>query len=175
MTTNLGLSGNNSYINNSSLIKSNNKTRSNNNQSSSPPPPQSSSLYSTTATTTTNATTAAAANNNTNAANNRLQFNRLATERKTVHGMTPFANKNEPAKQRDRQMLTTFNNATGGAAIGNVNSAGVGGSGVGGVGSYNANAGVGGANQSSLDYNMTTGRNNAGSFLQKLSSKFSRR
>ena len=120
-------------------------------------------------------------NNNNN--NSRLQFNRLATERKTVHVMN--ANINKDITKRDRQILASYNNqggmnphqqAANGTNLTNalnypnqhyLNSAAGGGGGGSGMGHH----------QNTLDYNMTTGRShtNAGSFLQKLSSKFSRR
>jgi hypothetical protein len=129
-----------------------------------------------------NASTAASSGSS-----NRLQFNRLANERKTVHVMS--ANINKDVTKRDRQILASYNHAAAGA---------------GGAASPNNNGGTTGANtlanhgvgtnltnmnfqhqhylnnndrQATLDYNMTTGRShtNASSFLQKLSSKFSRR
>jgi hypothetical protein len=113
------------------------------------------------------------------AANNRLQFNRLATERKTVHVMN--ANINKDITKRDRQILASYNqsggpngpnsqqtntNLTNQAQLHNYQNQ-----------HYlnNTASAIQGGN--TLDYNMTTGRShtNAGSFLQKLSSKFSRR
>ncbi len=105
----------------------------------------------------------------TNGSNNRLQFNRLAAERKTVHVMN--ANLNKDVSKRDRQILASYNNN---------------GSGTGTVGSTsggNANTNLTNAqnyqnNYSGNEYGMmSTGRSqtNASSFLQKLSSKFTRR
>jgi hypothetical protein len=105
------------------------------------------------------------------------------------------ANINKDVTKRDRQILASYNNSAGGQGTnGGVSSGG---------GSSASPSKVGGANtltradgtnltnmnfqhqhylnsnerQGTLDYNMTTGRShtNAGSFLQKLSSKFSRR
>ena len=121
----------------------------------------------------------------------RLQFNRLASERKTVHVMN--ANLKDVTK-RDRQMLASYNHGgAAGAASGAAGGAAAGGGG--GGGHHHQLAGATGTNLASypnqnylnsaggvmaghqLDYNMTTGRShtNTGSFLQKLSSKFSRR
>ena len=117
---------------------------------------------------------------------NRLQFNRLANERKTVHIMS--ANANKDVTKRDRQILASYNHAA--AAGGDVGAA----NNTTGTGANTlANHGVGtnltnlnfqhqhylnsNDRQATLDYNMTTGRShtNASSFLQKLSSKFTRR
>ena len=117
--------------------------------------------------------------NQSSIANNRLQFNRLATERKTVHVMN--ANLNKDVSKRDRQILASYNHAAAAAASG--------------TGANSASTAAGGAaqctnlknslhhqhylnsGQGTLDYNMLSGRShtNAGSFLQKLSSKFTRR
>lgn len=101
---------------------------------------------------------------------NRLLFNRLATERKTVHVMN--SNLKDVSK-RDRQILASYNQtgATGtmtNGATGTLTSNNA-------TNLHNNYAGMG--NPSTLDYNMTTGRShtNASSFLQKLSSKFTRR
>lgn len=101
-------------------------------------------------TTNTSGTNSPAANNS------RLnQFNRLATERKTVHVMG--LGKEAPFK-RDKQMM----NQSGAAGFsGNSNTL-----------SHQSYV----PGQSTLDYTMNTRSNtNAGSFLQKLSSKFTRR
>ena len=107
---------------------------------------------------------------------NRLLFNRLATERKTVHVMN--SNLKEVSK-RDRQMLASYNNSgtgTGTSGTGTLTNGG----GAGTLTSNNASnlhQTYAMGNPSTLDYNMTTGRShtNASSFLQKLSSKFTRR
>ena len=103
---------------------------------------------------------------------NRLLFNRLATERKTVHVMGSNLNKDLP--KRDRQMLSSYNHATANTAGGmNPGATGT----LGGTNTlqqnYFNNTNMG---PSTLDYN-STGRShtNGGSFLQKLSSKFTRR
>ena len=166
----------------------NSASSSNNNQdnNASPPPPpptQTASSIHTTATTTNNAAnsnipTATPSTTNpvaSTSTSNRLQFNRMAAERKTVHVMSDGLNKD--LTKRNRPMLTTN-------AAGNVTSHTVGGA-MGGAGAsgnnqqqyFNQSGYGGGGGQSTLDYNMTTGRSstNASSFLQKLSSKFSRR
>lgn len=103
-----------------------------------------------------------------NGSNNRLQFNRLAAERKTVHVMN--ANLNKDVSKRDRQILASYNNNSGAGTVGLT---------AGG----NANTNLTNAqnyqnNYSGNEYGMmSTGRSqtNASSFLQKLSSKFTRR
>lgn len=96
-----------------------------------------------------------------------MQFNRLATERKTVHVMSSNINK-EIQNKRDKQLLNSYNQSTlasqaSGAYTGTLNS-----------NTLTHQSYVPG--QSTLDYTMNTRSNtNAGSFLQKLSSKFSRR
>lgn len=158
MTTAVALAGNNSSISSNQTPGANSSV----NTAGSPPP----SLY------TANNNNINSANTNTALPGHRLQFNRLAAERKTVHVMN--ANINKDVTKRDRQILASYNQAAASAAGG----AGAGGT-LSGVGTnltnvypHNYQAG-----QSTLDYNMTTGRShtNAGSFLQKLSSKFSRR
>ena len=109
-----------------------------------------------------------------NGANNRLQFNRLAAERKTVHVMN--ANLNKDVSKRDRQILASYNNSGPGSA------------GVGSTAGAAATTNLTNAqnyqnnylnNQSNNEYNgmMNSGRShtNASTFLQKLSSKFTRR
>lgn len=155
MTNAVGLAGNNSSSNNASSL---NQT-----------------------TTSTNASPSVNNANQSSIVNNRLQFNRLATERKTVHVMN--ANLNKDVSKRDRQILASYNHAAAAAASGT------------GANSASTAAGGGGAaqctnlknalhhqhylnsGQGTLDYNMLSGRShtNAGSFLQKLSSKFTRR
>jgi hypothetical protein len=102
--------------------------------------------------------------------NSRLmQFNRLATERKTVHVMSSNINKDLQNK-RDK-LLNSYNQphltGAGGAATSS------------GVGNLNSNTLTHQSyvpGQSTLDYTMNSRSNtNTGSFLQKLSSKFSRR
>lgn len=105
--------------------------------------------------------------------NNRLQFNRLAAERKTVHVMN--ANLKNVSKN-DRQILASYNNSATTA------------SGVGSTSGATATTNLTNAqnyqnnylnNQSGNEYNgmLTTGRSqtNTSTFLQKLSSKFTRR
>ncbi len=114
--------------------------------------------------------------------NNRLLFNRLANERKTVHVMS--ANLNKDVSKRDRQLINSYNHA---AAAANGGAPG----GTAGASGLNTTTGTTNLtnahnyqnnflnNQSTLDYNgmMATGRShtNASTFLQKLSSKFTRR
>ena len=127
---------------------------------------------------TPNSPPQSAITNGSSAANssNRLLFNRLATERKTVHVMN--SNIKEVSK-RDRQILASYNNSgTGTSGTGTLTNGG--GAGVGTLTSNNASnlhQTYAMGNPSTLDYNMTTGRShtNASSFLQKLSSKFTRR
>ncbi len=108
-----------------------------------------------------------------NSVNNRLQFNRLAAERKTVHVMN--ANLNKDLSKRDRQIVASYNNAPGAAGVGL-------------TGGAAATTNLTNAqnyqnnylnNQSTNEYNgmMNSGRShtNASTFLQKLSSKFTRR
>jgi hypothetical protein len=107
---------------------------------------------------------------------NRLQFNRLATERKTVHVMN--SNLNKDLKQR-QQLLNNFNNNNHqSAAYTSIGTAGMPSGILNGVSNANTlqNYNDLGGNQSSLDYTLS-GRShtNASSFLQKLSSKFIRR
>ena len=114
-------------------------------------------------------TTASSASSN----SNRLLFNRLATERKTVHVMS--ANLNKDVSKRDRQILASYNHATA-----NSSTAGTGAAAAAATNLTNNNYQNNFLNnQSTLDYNgmMTTGRSqtNASTFLQKLSSKFTRR
>ncbi len=105
-----------------------------------------------------------------NASNNRLQFNRLAAERKTVHVMN--ANLKNVSKN-DRQILASYNNS--GAGVGSTNGA-TATTNLTNVQNYQNNYLN---NSSANDYNgmFTTGRSqtNATTFLQKLSSKFTRR
>ena len=109
--------------------------------------------------------------NNASGSNNRLQFNRLAAERKTVHVMN--ANLNKDVSKRDRQILASYNNNNAGGGAGTVGSTSGG----------NANTNLTNAqnyqnNYAGNEYGMmSTGRSqtNASSFLQKLSSKFTRR
>lgn len=108
-----------------------------------------------------------------NSVNNRLQFNRLAAERKTVHVMN--ANLNKDLSKRDRQIIASYNNSAQGQA------------GVGSTTGAAATTNLTNAqnyqnnylnNQSTNEYNgMNSGRShtNASTFLQKLSSKFTRR
>jgi hypothetical protein len=94
------------------------------------------------------------------------------------------ANINKDITKRDRQILASYNNQGGM----NQQQQGANGAGTNLTNALNypnqhyLNSAVGGGgsgmgHQNTLDYNMTTGRShtNAGSFLQKLSSKFSRR
>lgn len=124
---------------------------------------------------------------------NRLQFNRLATERKTVHVMNnnmagalsgaSQANKSAAAGGGVKpQMLASYNAAAAAQATNNTNTLG--------TSTFNTyhhhhtfhnfnqpTTNMPGQNggQNTLDYSTTGRANAAGSFLQKLSSKFSRR
>jgi len=102
---------------------------------------------------------------------NRLQFNRLAAERKTVHVMN--ANLKNVSKN-DRQILASYNNNSG-TGVGSTNGAAAT-TNLTNVQNYQNNY----LNNSvANDYNgmLTSGRSqtNATTFLQKLSSKFTRR
>ena len=129
--------------------------------------------------TTTSTTTTAAQQQQQPATNgNRLLFNRLATERKTVHVMGSNLNKDLP--KRDK-VLASYNHtslatATGGGGGMNPGATGTL-SGTTGLQSHNAYYNNSSMGPSTLDYNMSTGRShtNGASFLQKLSSKFTRR
>lgn len=118
---------------------------------------------------------------------NRLQFNRLATERKTVHVMNSNLNKDIMSGKRQQQMLGQFNSNNNhqhhqSAAYAPSNATGAGHT-LNGSATHHNNANtlhnyndLGGlGNQSSLDYTMSGRGQNASSFLQKLSSKFIRR
>ena len=107
-------------------------------------------------------------------ASNRLQFNRLAQERKTVHVMNSGLSKDLKHRQ---QLLNNFNNGGGGAGAGGIGhlhhqSLAYGGANSNTLQNYTEYGG----NQSSLDYTLSgRSQTNTSSFLQKLSSKFIRR
>jgi hypothetical protein len=136
--------------------------------------PPSQHITSSTYTPNTNGVSSSGANTN-----NRLLFNRLATERKTEHVMS--ANLNKDVSKRDRQILASYNNAAAGAspgsASGHANTNAAANTNLTSVYQQNNNQYLN--NQSTLEYSgmMTTGRSqtNASTFLQKLSSKFTRR
>ena len=175
MTTGVALAGNTSTTTNNNnpttVSTTANGSPPSSNGSASPP-----SLFTATNNTSSNAGPPVSGGN-------RLQFNRLANERKTVHVMSANINKN--VTKGDRQILASYNHAAAGAGA---QAAGQGASGAntlaGGVGTNLTNMNFQHQHylnstdrQATLDYNMTTGRShtNASSFLAKLSSKFSRR
>ena len=133
-----------------------------------------------TASINTNGSTSTSTTNNNNG--NRLLFNRLANERKTVH---VFNSNIKDLAKRDRQLLSSYNHATGATTNTGTLTNGTNGGGASNTGTLTSNNAAtnlhnnytGMGNPSTLDYNMTTGRShtNTSSFLQKLSSKFTRR
>lgn len=125
---------------------------------------------------TTNATTTS--NNSTAASSaggaNRLAFNRLAHERKTVHVMN-----NKDISKRDRQLFAAAGMSSNLAATHNNYSAiasGINHNNLNGpsstLDSHSSSGAGGGRNQTN---NINNNSNTSGSFLQKLSSKFTRR